>query len=827
MEKVGKYVEVAVAGTSYSFDMLFTYSVPPELADYAEIGKRVIIPFGRGNKKYQGIILNICPSCSYSKSLKPILSIIDNEPVLNDEMTELVYWLREHTFCTYFDAVRTILPAGMNIRIKETYQLSEEMPDAELSKEEENIVSFLKNAESKREFDAIVENAQDENKKNIIKSLIDKGIIINSGETKQFVNDAYVKMIRLSYEFIAHSEKFKLSPKQKQVVQLLEENGSASVKEICYICNVTPAVIRNLIKSGVAQEFKYESFKIQEKIDTENLDDVQMTAQQSYAYSQIAECMNNNSFQCFLLHGVTGSGKTVIFEKLIQQAVGNGRQALMLVPEIALTPQTVESFRRYFGERIAIIHSGLSLSQRLEEYKRIKNHMADIVIGTRSAVFSPLDNIGIIIMDEEGESSYKSDKSPRYHTSEVARVRAKTHNSAVVFASATPSIRSYYYAQRGFYKLIELNQRYNNSSLPEVITVDMTKERENGNVSELSNVLADEINKNLQNNEQTILLLNRRGYNTIVNCFECKKTVECPNCSIPLTYHKANHSMRCHYCGYSIPEVKTCPNCGSDRIVQLGSGTQKLEENIGNLFPDAKILRMDADTNVSRFAYENNFHDFKEGKYDIMIGTQLVGKGLDFPNVTLVGVISVDKTLYNGDFNRYEKTFSLITQVIGRGGRGEKSGRAVLQTSMPDNYVIQLAAMQDYKGFYNEEMEIRKARILPPVCDICVLGFSSAFEEKAKVAASAMIEIMSEKVRSENIKFPLRTFGPVKCSYGRINGKYRYRIILKCRNNEEFRRFISDVLITAGKDRRFSNVAVFADINGELDAIDISGETVI
>ncbi len=815
MEKNEKYVEVAVAGTLYSFDMLFTYSVPPEFADDAEIGKRVIIPFGNGNKKYQGIILNICSSCSCIKPAKPVLSIIDREPVLNSEMMELVYWLREHTFCTYFDAVRTVLPAGMNIRIKETYQLSDEMPDTELSKEEENIVSFLKNAKSRREFDAIVENAQDENKKNIIKSLIDKGVIINSGEAKQFVNDAYVKMVRLSYEFIADSGNFKLSAKQKQVVSLLEENGSASVKEICYICNVTPAVIRNLIKSGAVQEFQYESFKIQEKIHTQNLDDVQMTQLQSDAYSQIAECMNSNSFQCFLLHGVTGSGKTVVFEKLIQQSVRNGRQALMLVPEIALTPQTVESFRRYFGEKIAVIHSGLSLSQRLEEYKRIKNHMADIVIGTRSAVFAPLDNIGIIIMDEEGESSYKSDRSPRYHTSEVARVRGRTHNSVVVFASATPSVQSYYYAEKGFYKLIELNQRYNSDNLPEVITVNMIKERENGNFSELSSVLADEINKNLQNHEQTILLLNRRGYNTVVNCFDCKKTVECPNCSIPLTYHKANRSMRCHYCGYSIPEVKSCPNCGSTRIVQLGLGTQKLEENIGQIFPDARILRMDADTNVSRLAYESNFHDFKEEKYDIMIGTQLVGKGLDFPNVTLVGVISVDKTLYNGDFNRYEKTFSLITQVVGRGGRGEKSGRAVLQTSMPDNYVIQLAAMQDYKGFYNEEIEIRKALVLPPVCDICVLGFSSVFEDKAETASSAMMEIMSEKVRRENIKFPLRTFGPVKCTYGRINGKYRYRIILKCRNNEQFREFISSVLVTAGKDHRFSNVAVFADINGE------------
>lgn len=815
MGKDVKFVEVAIAGTSYSFDMLFTYSVPPEFADYAEKGKRVIVPFGRGNKKYQGIILSTDSQENHYKSIKPVLSIIDDEPVLDDEMTELVYWLKEHTFCTYFDAVRTLLPAGMSIRINETYQLSEEIPEEELSQEEKNIVSFLKNAESKREFDSIVANAQDENKKHIIKSLIEKGVIINSSEAKRFVNDAYIKMLRLTYEFIANPENFRLSSKQKSVAALLEENGSASVKEICYICNVTPAVVRNLIKSGAAQEFQYEAFKIHKKLQTENLDDVVMTDQQQNAYNQIAQNVTDGIHQCFLLHGVTGSGKTVIFEKLIQHTVENGRQALMLIPEIALTPQTVNSFRRYFGEKIAVVHSGLSLSQRLEEYRRIKNHMADIVIGTRSAVFAPLDNIGIIIMDEEGESSYKSDRSPRYHTSEVAAFRGRKHNSVLVFASATPSIRSYYYSQRGYYKLIELDRRYNSNNLPEVIIADMAKERENGNFTEISSTLENEINANLQNNEQTILLLNRRGYHTIVNCFECKKTLECPNCSIPLTYHKANGSMRCHYCGYSIEKPSVCPSCGSHRLVSDGTGTQKLEENIEGLFPDAKILRMDADTNVSRFSYENNFNDFKNGKYDIMIGTQLVGKGLDFPDVTLVGVLSVDRTLYSGDFGRCEKTFSLITQVVGRSGRGEKSGRAVIQTSMPENYVIQLAAKQDYKGFYNEEITLRKSMVLPPVCDMCVLGFSSIYEEKAKNAADAMLEIMSHKVVSENIKFPLRTLGPARCTYGKINKRYRYRVVLKCRNNETFRKFISDVLIAAGKDRRFADVAVFADINGE------------
>ncbi|MGN0606404.1 MAG: primosomal protein N' [Oscillospiraceae bacterium] len=812
---MGKYAEIAVSNTSYSFDMPFTYSVPPEMTDSAERGRRVIIPFGRGNRKRQGIILNVLDEYRENSPVKPLLSITDSEPVLNDEMMNLVYWMKEHTFCTYFDAVRTFLPAGMSIKIQEKYKLAEDFPELPLSKEEENILSFLKNAASRREFDSIVEDGNDAEKKNAVESLIRKGFIISIDEARQFVNDSYIKMVRLSDDYIMQRRIFKLSPKQKKAALLLEENGSASIKEICYICSITAGVVRNLIKSGAAEEYQYEAFRISEKLQTENLDDIQMTVKQQEVYDAVSVQMDTKKPSCFLLHGVTGSGKTLIFEKLIRKTVNQGRQALMLIPEIALTPQIVESFRRYFGERIAVIHSGLSLSQRMSEYKRIKNNMADIVIGTRSAVFAPLDNIGIIIMDEEGDRSYKSDASPRYNTADVAKVRCKNHNAVLLMASATPSVESYYYARMGYYKLLTLNERYNSNPLPEVIIADMESERLNGNVSELSDVLVDEIYKNLNNHEQTILLLNRRGYHTVVRCFDCKKTVECPNCNIPLTYHKANNAMMCHYCGYSAKDITRCPSCESNRLVKIGYGTQKLEEEITRLFPDASVLRMDADTNVSRYAYENNFSDFRNGKYDIMLGTQLIGKGLDFPNVTLVGVIGIDKSLNMQDFRGGEQSFSLITQVIGRGGRGSKQGRAVLQTSMPDNYVIEFAAQQDYEGFYNDEIEIRKALIFPPVCDMCVLGFSSAFEDKADAASKAMIEIMSEKVKRENIRFPLRTLGPVKCTYGRINGKYRYRIILKCRNSPDFRKFISESLIMAGKDRRFSNVTVFADINGD------------
>ena len=518
----------------------------------------------------------------------------------------------------------------------------------------------------------------------------------------------------------------------------------------------------------------------------------------------------------FLLHGVTGSGKTSVFEKLIYDTIQLGQQALLLIPEIGLTPQVLSRFRSLFGERVAVIHSGLSLGQRLDEYKRIKRGEADIVIGTRSAVFAPLDNIGIIIIDEEGERSYKSDSSPRYLAHDIAKRRCVEHSCVLLLASATPSIESYYLAERGVYRLLELKKRYSSNPLPEVSIVDMNEERTVGNSSEFSRRLVDEVNANLKRGEQSILLLNRRGYHTIMSCVDCFQPIYCPNCSVPLTYHKKNGKLMCHYCGYAGDEPETCPVCGSSRMKRMGFGTQKLEEELGELFPTARILRMDADTTFSRYSYEKGFNAFRDGEYDIMIGTQMIGKGLDFPNVTLVGVLSVDKALYNGDFRSYERTFSLIAQVVGRGGRGERSGRAILQTFMPDHYVMNLAAEQDYKGFYSEEIAIRRAMIFPPICDMCIFCFAGLTEPDTKRGADAIIALMNVRLRELQPKTPVRVLGPVKASYGRLGGKYRYRIIMKCKNSAEMRGFISGILTEGAKLPEMRNVTFYADMNGDV-----------
>ncbi len=808
-------VSVAVSAATIAFDRPFDYLVPIHLESKAEAGKRVLVPFGKGNRKRVGIILAVDEiSEADSGRLKYIMSVEDEEAVLNDECLELVEWLRDTSFCTYYDAVRTMLPTGMNINIKEHYKPIFDADVSMLSDGEAEAYTRLSEAVN---VDTEAEELKKQGKGLMLESLISKGFVEYVLDGKQAIGDSTVKMAELTREYLSAPDDFKLTVKQKALVKTLAENDEISVKEACYLSGVGNSVEKKLVEKGVIREFDYEVFRTVEMgvENVRNLDDIVLTEEQQAVFNRVNEQMEQNKAHCFLLHGVTGSGKTSVFEKLIGKCIDNGKQAILLIPEISLTPQIVRRFRELFGETVAVIHSSLSLGQRLDEYKRIKRGLAKIAVGTRSAIFAPFDNIGLIIVDEEGERSYKSDSAPRYHAIDVAKKRCRTHNGVLLLASATPSVESYYYAQKGVYELLEMKKRYSGFSLPQVGVVDMSEERNEGNSSEFSNTLIDEINENLKNNEQTILLLNRRGYHTIVSCCDCHQPVYCPNCSIPMTYHKVNDLLMCHYCGHSQAMTESCTQCGSTRMKQMGFGTQKLEEQLEGLFSQARILRMDADTTMSRYSYEKNFKDFGKGKYDIMIGTQMIGKGLDFPNVTLVGILSVDKALYAGDFRSYERTFSLVAQVVGRAGRGSKKGRAYLQTFMPDHYVLNLAARQDYHGFYNEEISIRKALLFPPVCDICVIGVNS--EDEAKAASlSAGIHGIIKKLVEDGIKLPLRVLGPVKCSYGKINGKYRYRLILKCKNTADFREFVRKILSQSAKLKEFGDCNVYADINGDI-----------
>ncbi len=807
--------ETAVSGTSYSFDMLFSYRVPKGMT--LKRGCRVLVPFGRGNRRRVGVVMRLAEGGE--SSLKAVAAQIDSEPVLNEEMLQLAEFLHDRTFCTYYDGIKTMLPPAMSVRADENFRLVKGFSDtASLSEKAAELLDVLGSVEDDSILTELLKNYTAENGRLYVDELLEAGALSSANIFKQTVGDASVRMIRLSDRYLADPESFTLTPKQKKAAEFLRDWGSASVKEAAYMCGFTESVIKRLAANGAAEEYDMEVLRAVDDGSDERIDpdSTVLSEEQQNVHDRVFSRIFEKKPAVFLLHGVTGSGKTSVFEKLIGNTVKLGRRAMLLIPEIGLTPQVLTRFRALFGERVAVIHSGLSLGQRLDEYKRIKRGEADIIIGTRSAVFAPAENLGLIIIDEEGERSYKSDSSPRYMAHDIAKQRCAHHGACLLLASATPSVESYYLAEKGVYKLLEMKKRYNDACLPETVIVDMNEERMEGNSSEFSQKLIDEVNLNLKNGEQSILLLNRRGFHTIMSCVDCYQPIYCPNCSVPLTYHKKNGKLMCHYCGFAQDPVTICPVCGSDRLKSMGFGTQRLEEEINALFPSARILRMDADTTFSRYSYEKGFKAFKDGEYDIMVGTQMIGKGLDFPNVTLVGVLSIDKALYAGDFRSYERTFSLITQVVGRGGRGNRRGRAVLQTFMPDHYVMKLAAAQDYKGFYNEEISIRRTLIFPPLCDMCVFCFAGGDEESVRSGTDAIIALMNRKLGALQPKTPVRVLGPVRASYGRLNGKFRWRIIMKFKNTAEMRSFISDVLVEGAKLKEMKKITFYADINGDV-----------
>lgn len=810
--------KVVLSSTSFSFDMEYTYSIPHELDKKLEVGMRVLVPFGRANKKRIGLVTRIYTKDIVDSKLKPLISVLDETTCINDEMLGLIFWLKDNTFCTYFEALSLMIPKGLGINFNVTYSLAQRHDEDLLTPQEQAFLSVLRKAQTEKQLQSLIEKHLEGKGRESIQNLVIKGFLEENNNFRRNVGDETIKMVRLSDEYQSNSISVKLSEKQNAIVSMLEECECASYKEICYLCNVTTAVIKTLISKNVLFPYDYEVLREVKSNETEHIspDDIILSPKQNEVFDGIKSKLDEHKACGALLHGVTGSGKTAVFLKLIDYVMSTGKTVIMLIPEISLTPQMVSKFRSVFGSTVAVIHSSLSLGQRVDEYKRIKSGDARIVVGTRSAVFAPLENIGLIIIDEEGERTYKSESSPRYHARDVAIKRCGYHNALLLLASATPSIESYYYAKTGRFSLFELKERYSDATLPQVVITDMQLEVQNGNNGIFSGELINRININLEKKEQTIILLNRRGFHTYISCLDCREPVVCPMCSVPMTYHKTNGMLMCHYCGYTKPLDTKCEKCGSTHLHPTGAGTQKLEDELERLFPTARVLRMDADTTNSKFAYEKNFTDFQNGKYDIMIGTQMIAKGLDFPNVTLVGVLSLDKALFLGDFRSYERTFSLITQVVGRSGRGEKKGIAIIQTFVPDHYVLELASKQDYEGFFEQEIATRKVMTYPPFCDICVIGFSSPIETQAQQAAQEYVRILKRQLDDSKEKIPIRVLGPVKCSIAKINNKFRYRIIIKCRNNHTFRDIISNTLKACAKDRLFSNTGIYADINGDI-----------
>ena len=605
----------------------------------------------------------------------------------------------------------------------------------------------------------------------------------------------------------------KLTPKQREVAELLEMTGEVSVKEIRYFTGVSASVIDALFQKRILYFFDEEVFRTGDLKAEEKAGELVLSEEQQRACDNLLAEYRDDKAHVSLLYGVTGSGKTSVFLKLIERVLGDGRGIIVMVPEISLTPQFVAQFSRRFGDRIAVFHSALSLGERLDEYKRVKKGLAQIVIGTRSAVFAPFEDVGLVIMDEEQEYSYKSESAPRYHAREIAMFRCAQHNALLVLSSATPSVETYYYAQNGRYSLNVLTQRFGAAVLPEVVTADMNMEIQGGNASGFSDVLLQNIENNLEQGKQSILLLNRRGHHSFVTCTQCGEPVTCPNCSISLTYHSRNNRLMCHYCGYSVPYKNECPTCFGKSLRLGGTGTQKAEQDIGMIFPNARILRMDTDATSSKSSYERMISAFSRGDYDILVGTQMVAKGLDFPNVTLVGVLNADQMLYADDYRSYERTFSLLTQVVGRSGRGESKGLAVIQTHTPDNLIIAMAARQDYDAFYQAEITMRQAMLYPPFADICLVGFVGQDQALTLRAANAFLETFTALARTEYPDLPIRILGPSPALVVKVSNKYRYKLIIKCRNNRAFRALLSSALVAFDGLRAYARVTAYADMN--------------
>ena len=810
--------KVAVENTAYSFDKLFDYLIPDSMADDVIVGCRVLVDFGKGSKKRQGFVFDLSDTLPEGDvKLKPISKVLDKEPLLDDEMISLASFVADRTFCTLFDAAKALLPSGICLNVVETYRLKNpEITTEELFPSEAEIVEYLRRKSDFVTAEKICKDTGISEESGLIERLYKSGYLMKNTDTKRRYNDATVKMVFLAEEYASTAVlPFKPTKKQQLVIDLLRDIGSGTSKEIAYYTGVTQSVVEGLYSRGVVVYDDVPTYRTPKAMSEtpRKKENIELTKMQNSAYEKLCSLRDSDKAAAALLFGVTGSGKTKVYMKLIDDIAAQGKGVIVLVPEISLTPQLLEMFYSRYGEKVAVLHSGLSMGERTDEWKRIKNGEATIAVGTRSASFAPVKNLSLIIIDEEQESTYKSEMSPRYNAKDVAKFRCSYNNALLVLASATPSVESFAYAQSGRYELVELTERYSKSGLPRVVTVDTSqKEKMNGFLT-VSVPLADEIRANLEAGQQTILLINRRGFNTFVACTKCKSVMMCPNCSISMTYHTANNRLMCHYCGYSEPVRTTCSDCGADTVRFSGFGTQKVEQELGILFPEARVLRMDADTTTAKNSHEKCFRQFANGEYDIMVGTQMVAKGLDFPDVTLVGVISVDQQLYNDDFRSMERTFDLLTQVVGRSGRGEKEGRAVIQTLAPENAVIELAAEQDYREFFSTEINIRKGMTYPPYCDLCAVTFVGHGETNVTFAARNFFRLFKEKLLEKYEDEKVVVLGPVAPKIGKISNKYRQRLIIKCKNSVRFRALVSECLKEFSTYKAYNNITVYADMN--------------
>ncbi len=809
--------KVAVEQASYHFDKLYSYVIP-EAFSHLQPGCRVLVPFGGGNRKTQGIVMEITTDAERD-NLKPIVDAVDQEPLLNEEMLKLVRWLKERTFCTWFEAMRATIPSGLNMKIKPTYRLGFQAPSGEglslLPSIERELLQRVSAAKSDITRERLLHSLGLSNESVLPEELTARGWLVRTDAAARVVGDSTVRMVRIAFDPETYDEvviEHKCTDKQRSVLRVLCDCGAASVKELCYFASVTPVVVQTLEKKRLVECFEHEVLRSSNATQPlPEIRSVALNAEQQVAFDGLKKQFDAQKASAALLYGVTGSGKTSVYMNLIDHVIAQGKQVLVLVPEISLTPQMMQLFLGKYGRRVAVLHSSLAIGERVDEWKRIRRGEASIVVGTRSAVFAPFSSLGLIVMDEEQEHTYKSESSPRFHTKDVARFRCVYHNALLLLTSATPSVESFHHASTGRYTLYTLKERYGKAALPQVEIADMREEAAPDTI--IGAKLEEAVNDCLSRKKQAVLLLNRRGYNTYVSCRQCGNVITCPSCSISLTYHRANRQLMCHYCGHTQSAVHLCPTCGSDKIRYTGLGTQRVEEELTARFPQASILRMDTDTTMSRFAYEQKFDAFAKGEYDILIGTQMVAKGLDFPNVELVGVLSVDQALYGTDYRSFETTFSLLTQVVGRAGRRDDSGHAIIQTYTPEHYILALASKQDYAGFFETEIQARRMMKYPPFSDLCMFGFVGKEEAAVKEAAYAFLGLLHKAVTEQFTDVPVIAMDPTPAIVARVAGKYRYKLLIKTVNNSRLRAMLAQLLKEFNRRADRNDVRVFADIN--------------
>lgn len=816
----GNFALVSIIDCPYSADRLYTYLVPSAIACDVVAGAFVLVPFGTGNKKRIGLVHSLADSCEY-KRVKPIFEVIKSRPVLSDEAVKLCEFVSKRCFCTVGTALKAVIPPSVMPDAEFEYKAvlqSGDFPKIadEINSKAMTVLGYIAEKNGCTDIKLISEFGEDAPE--LVKSLEKLGLVERHICDKGTKGDKYEKYIFLS-EDADVSASSDLTPKQQLLCEYLTDYGELSQSDILQRLPITASVINSLVKKGIAVSQKrlvtrnpFESLYTDKSAPRTTV----LSEEQQRAYQELEAVYDRGEAAAALLFGVTGSGKTMVMKKLMDKVIADGKKVILLLPEIALTPQAVRIFISFYKKRVAVFHSALSIGERHDIWRSVQNNEVDLVIGTRSAVFAPIDDLGLIIIDEEQESTYKSDISPKYHAKDIASFRCGYHKAMLLLCSATPSVESYYKAKSGVYTLTKLTKRYGGAGMPDTMIADMRFNSTTGEM--MSKQLTAELAARIERREKSVLFLNRRGYHVFMSCRSCGDTVMCPNCSVSLTLHRkttkngVSDKLICHYCGYTVTPPKTCPSCHSDALRYFGLGTQKVEDELAKVIPEAKCVRMDADTTVAKMSHKAIIDEFEKEETDILVGTQMVTKGHDFKDVTLVGILSADMSLHSDDYRASERTFDLITQCAGRAGRAGKKGLAVIQTYTPNHPVIINAANQDYETFYENEIAIRKKLMFPPFCDFAVFLLVSQNEHELLLSSKLLRDMIERECKGEFSDVPLVIFGPFEAGIYKLSNSYRLKIVIKCKLNKRtrmcFEKIMKEISKTASKD-----VSVGIDIN--------------